>query len=543
MPSMTDRLRAIAGRAASRLQTFAGEPVRPAGPSPLAPPPRDPQLGVPPTPAAWVSERALRDAASPEALTGSIALGAGPTNDRYLSYPATQLDPNQIDSIFRQADRGQYLVPYGDLWQHICQRDYQISSLDRGRRVGVTTKKFQIESPDSRDPVAAGLRNAVEAMNDGIDAFDTEGVYSMLAANGPGYSLLEVIYQISTIRFPWKGSTVAVQTINPRQLRYVRPTHLFFKWDDDEPHLNLGSDGNLPLAAAPYKWIWYKALGDGIASTRGFFRPAAWLHLMGQTSMVSGAIFLKLFGIPQIRAFIKQDKWKDAVFKATIEAHLQQYGNGTPTVFPDWMKDAIEEAPGPLAGGGVEVHMKWRGFIDACLAKCIQGAVLQVEASGGGPGSYAQSQTHENRSYDVAVVDAVGTCEAIRAQLYRNWIELNGDALARVFGVPVDDLLIRNPHCSRRVDRETTPKERAEIAALFARGGMPISVRQLRREYAFDAPVDDRDAFSGEPVTVPSGAITVPPGEANQGVDNPKPEAAPGGRAAEPAPPSTENKE
>jgi hypothetical protein len=190
------------------------------------------------------------------------------------------------------------------------------------------------------------------------------------------------------------------------------------------------------------------------------------------------------------------------------------------------MKDRIVANPGPDVGAGVDVHMKWRGFIDACLAKCIQGAVLQVEASGGGPGSYAQSQTHENRSYDVSVVDSVGTCEAVRAQLYRNWIKLNGEVLAGVFGVPPEELLNRTPHSSRRLDRETTPKERAEIMAMFAKGGLDGSKRQMRNEYALDTPVDDDDAFHGEPVTVASGAVAVPPSAANKGVDNPKPEAA-----------------
>src|SRR5579871_2974621 len=516
MATISDRLRELAGRAASRLQTFAR------GPSSVAPPPRVP-VGIPPMQPLWVSEKALREAASPEALGGLISAGAGPTFDRYITYgSANQLDPNQIDTIFRQADRGQYLVQYGDLWQLLNQRDYQIFALDRGRRVGITTKRFQITASDPRDEVSVGLRNAVEAMNDGIDAFDTEGVYSMLAANGPGYSLLEVIYEIGTIRFPWRGSTVAVQTINPRRLRYVLPKHLYFKWDDDEPHLNLGGDGNPPLGAAPYKWVWYRTLGDGIASMRGYFRPTAWLHLLGQTSIVSGAIFLKLFGVPQIRAFIEQEKWKDQVLKATIEAHLQAYGNGIPSVFPHWMKDRIETQPGPLAGGGVEVHMKWRGFVDACMAKCIQGAVLQVEASGGGPGSYAQSQTHEARSYDVSVVDAVGTCETIRAQLYRNWIDLNGPVLAGVFGVEPAALLGRVPKCQRRIDRETTPKERAEIIKMFADGGLEGSKRQIRNEYALDTPDDEDDAFRGEPITVASGAAAVAPSTANDGVTNPK---------------------
>lgn len=522
MPSVSNIMRGLAGRAArlaaDRLQTFSlAASLDKWGPqptelTPVAPPPRVmPKIGIPASAPFWVSDEAMRIAASPEALGGSIAAGAGPTYDRYLTYAANQLDPNQIDTIFRQADRGQYLVQYGDLWQLVCQRDYQMFALDRGRRVGITTKRFQINASDTRDEVAGGVRNAVEAMVDGIDAFDTDGVHSMLAANGPGYSLLEVIYEVSTLRFPWKGTTISVQTINPRQLRFVLHKHMYFKWDDDQPYLQIASDGQLPLSVAPYKWIWYKTLGDGIASMRGFFRPCAWLHLLGQTSMVSGAIFLKLFGIPQLAAFINQEKYKDATIKAIVDSCMMSYGNGTPTVMPDWMQGKIEARDGPIGSGSVELHMKWRGFIDTCMAKAIQGASLQIESSGGGPGSYAQAVTHENRSYDVAVVDAVGTCETLRAQLFRNWLKLNAQVLALIFGVHPDDLVSRTPHCSRRIDRETTPKERAEIATMFARGGLELSMRQLRSEYAWDAPDSEADAFKGEPVPIQKGGAAVPP--------------------------------
>jgi phage gp29-like protein len=489
----------------------------------LGAPPRI-DAGLPPVQAPYVTEKALKQAQSVDAAQGFISSGAGPSYDRNRTYPARELDPEKIDQVFRNADRGQYMVEYGDLWQQLGERDYQLYSLDRGRRVGITTKRFQITASDPRDEVSVGLRNATEAMVDGIDAFDTDGIYSMLSANGPGYSLVEILYEFGVISFPWNGSTISVETLNPRALRFVHHKHLSFGYDSDAPFLNLGGDGNLPLAAAPYKWLWYRSIGDGIASTRGFMRPTTYLHLMRQTSLVSGAIFLKLFGIPQIAAYVEEAKYKDATLKAIIDECLASYGNGTPTVFPGFMEGRLKVDPGPIGSGAVDVHMKWSGFIDACMAKAVQGAVLQVEASGGGPGSYAQSQTHENRSYDVAVCDSIGTCGATKAQLFRNWIRLNARILAKAFGVPPEALLSRTPSCSRRLDREVSPKERAEIANMFAKGGLELSKRQLRNEYAFDTPADEADAFRGEPVVIASGAATVSPADAGKGVENPKPE-------------------
>jgi phage gp29-like protein len=251
--AIRDQLRSFAGRAGAALQRYSG------GGS-LGTPPRL-SVGLRPMQAPYVSEKAVREAQSTEALQGWIAGTAGPIHDRYRSHISRELDPETVESVFRQADRGQYLVQYGDLWQELLERDYQLFSLDRGRRAGITTKRFQISASDARDEVSAGVRNAVEAMVGGIDAFDTDGVYSMLSANGPGYSLVEVIYEFSVIHFPWGGKTIAVETLNPRQLRYVHQKHLWFGWDTDQPYLNQGGDGQLPLAVAPFKWLWYRALG------------------------------------------------------------------------------------------------------------------------------------------------------------------------------------------------------------------------------------------------------------------------------------------
>ena len=397
-----------------------------------------------------------------------------------------------------------------------------IANLDRGRRVGITTKKFLVHASDPRDPIAVGLADVTRAMFDQLDGFDS-AVYSMLSANGPGYSLMEPIYREGTLRFTWEKSTQTLTGLHPRELRWIHQRHLYFGWDTDEPHLDLGSDGKLPLAEAPHKLFLYQTIGDGIASARGFMRPATWLHVLGQSSLVSGGIFLRRFGIPPIAAFVPQAKWKDAAFQAEVLAHLQNWGNGDPAVFPDWMRDAFRVDPTAVTTGASNLHMQWRGFIDACLAKCIQGAILQSEASGGGPGSYALGTVHEARSYDVSVVDSIGSCERLRNGVVRAWIDLNKRALAKIFGVTPEDLLWRLPLLSRRIDRETSPKQRAEILCMFADRGMVGSINQARNEYAFDAPVDNNDRFEGKPIALSQAGATVSPSTANDGYEKPAP--------------------
>ena len=477
------------------------------------------------------NEAAAKRAESEEGLTGWIGPSAGPSQDRVKSYPGMELDPETILSIFREADRGYWLVRYADLWDDIRQRDYQLYSLDRGRRVGITTKRFDVLPSDPKDPIAVGLAAAAQTMVDQIDAFDS-ATYSLLSANGPGYSMQEPIYRHSTLRFTWNKSVQTLYGLHARELRWVHQRHAFFAWDTDAPHLDLGSDGRVPISSLPHKIFFYQTVGDGISSTRGFLRPATWLHLMKNTSLVSGAIFLKIFGIPPLAAYVPDGKWKDASTRDEIENYLRRYGNGEPSIFPEWMMGKIKADTAALGSGAMDLHMKWCGYLDACLAKAVQGAILQSEASGSGPGSYALGSVHEAKSYDVVMCDAIGTCEHTRSTLLWAWIDLNSDALAKIFNVPPHELFSRIPICARRIDRETTPKERAEIACMFAKGGMKLSKGQLRSEWAFDAPIDDDDAFNGEAVMVSSGGAAVPGADAaGKGVQVDKPDKS--------APPTT----
>lgn len=509
--AIRDRIRTLAGRAGAAVRRFTASS-----------PARLPGVGLLPTTPPAHNPKAAERIESEEGLTDWVGPGAGPSPDRIRSYPGDELSPADVQSIFREADKGFWLVRYADLWDDLRQRDYQIGNLDRGRRVAITTKKFQVHPSDPRDPIAIGLAKAVRAMVDNIDGFDAS-TYSKLSANGPGYSMEEPIYRYGTLRFTWDNATQSLYGLHPRELRWIHQRHAFFEWSTDAPHIDLGSDGRVPLSSTPHKLFFYRTVGDGISSTRGFERPVAWLHLLGQTSLVAGGIFMRRFGIPQIAAYIPQEKWKDEKFKAEVLSYLQAYGDGDPSIFPHWMKEMIKADPGPVGSGAMDLHMKWRGFIDASMAKSIQGAILQSEASGGGPGSYALGAVHEARSYDVSVCDAIGSCDHTRSTLFRAWIDLNQDALAAILNCKPEDLFARIPLCSRRIDRETTPKERAEIIALFAKGGLKASKSQLRGEYAIDEPVDDDDAFNGEPVAVAAGGAAVPAADAaSKGVINPK---------------------
>jgi hypothetical protein len=162
------------------------------------------------------------------------------------------------------------------------------------------------------------------------------------------------------------------------------------------------------------------------------------------------------------------------------------------------------------------------GLMNAEISKAVLFETLTTEASPSGAGSYAQSRTHENQKFDAIIADASGVCAAKRRDLFRSVVELNALDLAALFGVPPDDLMANLPWCSRRIEREVTPKERAEVRAIYLKNGLTQSKAQIRDENAYDVPTGPEDELKGEPQQVPQGGSLVAPTDAGA---PPKPEA------------------
>lgn len=513
--ALGDRLRGLAGRMGSRLITFSQPAVE-----------RVEGVGIPPMPPPAVDAGALALVRSRGALEGTITDGAGPMHTRTSTYPGDGLDPVAVDTIFREADRGQWISRYADLYHQVRRRSTHIFAVDHIRRVGVSGKKFLVHAHDST-PLAQGLRQYMEACVDEIDGFDT-ATYELLGANGPGYGAQEIVWGWRRVRFPWQGRTVSMDGLLPVGLRWVHQKHFWFAWDSDAPFIDLGGGaGKVPLSALPHKFVWHTTLGEGFASSRGWLRPVTWIHLLAQGAFRDAGILLRLFGIPNIQARIPRNLWENETIKAAVAAGLADFGNAKPSLFPDEVK--IESSPGTAASGAADLHPRMIGIANAEISKAMLFQTLTTESSASGAGSYAQSRVHENQKYDAVAADAVGVCENQRRDLGRSIVTLNLSDLCRIFGAGPDDILAHLPWFSRRVERETTPKERAETASIFMRNGLALSKSQFRDEYAFDVPTGSDDEMNGEPVQVSRGAAAVSSVAAVEGVkvsENPSPDRA-----------------
>lgn len=486
-------------------------------------PPRVPDVGIR-TPIPFpVTEKAKAIANSTEALFGSLSVGAGPTITRYSSYPATALDPTKIVSIFNDADKGVGIYRYGEFCAQVLQRDGHLFAVDRSRRTAVTNKPFRVYACDESDDLARSLAQFMTAVVDNIDSF-SRAVYSLLSANCVGYSAAEIIWAPGKVRFRGTdGKPVTVNGLFPRSLEWVHPKHFHFDYGSDEPLLDLGPDGWLPLPDT--KFVYHLANGDGIAATRGYIRPAAWLHMLKHHGLRDWAVFLTLFGIPNIWAKIPREKWEDPLVKSSVQQALTDFGQGIPTILLDDID--IEIKPNQPGGGSNDVHSTLVGFCNAELSKVVNGETLTTELAQ--TGSYNASSTHQATLYDTVKADGDAVDGSIRGQLFRAVIKLNAPELARVLGHPPEDLFLANPKAEHVIEREVSPEARMNMLDVAVNKlRVPVGVSSVYRTFGFSPPAPGEEQIKGELTTITGGGAAVSAGVSEDKVEVPKePPASP----------------
>lgn len=507
--TFAQRVRLAAERVRARVQAFS-----------TAVPPRLPGVGLQEPNYPLTNRAAEERVAGRDALETRISYGAGPTLDRWSSHPATKLDPIKIETILRQAQLG-VVYRYVEMCHEVLRRDAHLFGVDRGRRQSVANKPFLVQ-PKNDTPLAKALAHFMREAVDGIDGFPTS-IYELLIANCAGFGGGEIVWAPGRVRFAGlDGKLVTLQGLFPRRLDAVHGKHFQFKYDSDEPLLDLGTDGCIHLPR--HKFVFHRCAGDGLATARGYIHSVVWLHFLKHCGFRDFATFLHLYGIPQLYGKIERGYWADQKMRRVLELALVAYGQGeSAPVLPDGLD--IDAKAGPIGSGAADAHQALIGLCNYEESKAVQGEVLTSEP--GTSGSYNLGLVHADSKHEVTVGDALGTAADLRADLFVSVLELNAYPLARAFNVDPEELLYAVPRGEFRTDRETSPKERAEIVTRFADSGLRVSVSQIRREYGLDTPTGDEDVLPGKPVPISSGGAVASTVDAAAGVTNPKPETPP----------------
>ena len=430
------------------------------------------------------------EANSLSAMMGRITYGAGPIYTRSSSYPADQLEPARIRAILREADLG-IMYRKSEMDEQILERDAHLRGIDLGRRVEVSGKPFRIQ-PRNETPLAAALANWVRGIVDDMDSFD-QSVEDLLSANGRGYSAGEITWQYDRTRIDDGSGPRMIDTLTPVRIDYVHQKHFTFDQFTDEPYLMLSSSN---IALPPGKFVFHSAAGTGLIERRGFMRPCVWLHAMKQWAFRDLLVFQHLYGIPQLEGIYEGDVFQQDAQRDTYAQILQQFGEGFPAIHP---KDfEIKVTPPPPGGASTGPHAFTIGLCNAEMSKVVQGETLTTEV--GGQGSYAIGDVHADTKHAIITGDARKLARTFRSDLFAPMIDNNLDVLCETLGASPEDIRACIPTMSWRIDRETSPLDRASIVSMaINEWGLELDEEQQRDEFALNAPRPGSKPLKGKP--------------------------------------------
>lgn len=462
-----------------------------------------------------IAEEAKRVANSPDALLGRLSYTAGPILTRYSTYPGTGLNPATLLSIFQEADLG-IMIRKSDLDEQILQRDAHLQGVDRSVRNAIAGKPFRVRAANESD-LAVNLAKFMRAVIDQIDSFD-RSIYGLLLSHASGYACSEIVYDFGTVRLPDR----TLKGIYPRQLDLVHNKHFRFNLITDEPLLDVGQGGLIPLP--DHKFVFHTASDNWFAEKSGYMRSVAPLHMLKSHALRDWAVFIALFGLPNIFAQYPRELFQQNEAKAQYEQVLQDFGQGKPALLPDDLN--VNVTPAPSGGTSSDVHAAMIGWVNTEISKVVQGETLTTEL--GGVGSYNASETHADVKHDTVVMLSRALAASVRRDLFTAIVELNLDMLTLEFGATPEEIKASIPFAAWRIEREVNPNDRARIFSILVNElGMSIPVDQPREEFGIDPPQPGADVLKGKPVPISSGGAVAGSVDAADGIDNPKPEASP----------------
>lgn len=501
MSAFGNLARGVAGRAAQRLTAWSKpasgfEPV-----SPDQPTKNEKQ------------ESLLR---SRDALYGRVSYYAGPSADRYSSYPGTGLEPQQIWQLIMLRNQG-----YPDLYTQLCEqtieRDGHLGGVMDTRRNSVSDKPFRHHPIRRGDTLAEAGAKLAERIYDGIDAFD-QTIEDLLTAPAYGYALSEIVWTDRKVRVPLPngGFTVAVLTV-PSRVEWLHWKHVRFDRWTDEPYLWLGR-GQSELVLN--KFVFHDAAGTGLIEKRGFMGSCLWLSAAKRWSERDWLIYAKLFAIPNILAKYPNGQEEYEKHSEKYQAILKDWGEGIPALVPDDLVTEITRDPGANSGPSREII----GWANTEMSKRILGSTLTVEM-GGSQGSYAMADTHRDAPYMRSRADARKLCGTLRRDLTTACFRLNLQRLAELWGVPPDEVMDAVPRCSFRIEREMTPVDRQKVyEGAVNELGVEVDEDQYRDEMGLDAPRPGGRRLRGKPVPIGTGGLAPSVEASESGAEPPEKE-------------------
>lgn len=496
-PSPQALARGAAGRTQrieSRLQQFERSPKGSPG-LPSGPPEALPGFGPRSGPVVHDGSRLLSWAA----LRQRIALGVGPTADRWSTNPGDGLTPETIVRCRREAQAG-YPWRWADLCEQEIERNDVIKSRLDFRRAWPHQVPYRVDAPDhfKGDPIAEKMAAWSTALINRLRNCWPNAVHNLLSAPAYGYAACEQFWDWRDISFTLDGKEITVPGCwAPVHLQEMHQKKFVFHADTDEPLLYTGH-GRPGERWPKGKVLFHRCLGDGITERRGFMTAAVWIAWARQCAWRDLIIFMHLYGLPQFALMIERELLEQQELRDLIDEGMDQYGQGK---IPAWPAEAEVKELGQVKGE--PLHPSVINLADNALSVLITGSIL-AQTQGTGTGSYNMSDSHAVTAHLYRVPDGIALDRSIGECLLGPATEFNLDQLCLAFKATPEQIHQRISWFGwKAVSPAPTVTDIIGHYTQLKAAGFPLSATEMSQRTGYAIGADDADRI-GPPLGAPS---------------------------------------
>lgn len=379
-----------------------------------------------------------RAATSWLALRQRIALGLGPSADRWSTYPGDNLTPEKITQARKQAHAG-----YPLMWADLCEQEFERNSVIQGRHkfrtAWVHQVPWRIDPPDhfKGDRLSNLLAAWATTLVNRLRNCWPNAMETLLAAPAYGYAACETFWDYRDISFTYEGKEISVPgCFSPISLKEMHQRRFVFQTEEDEPLLWDGQ-GNPGIKWAKGKILFHRTLGHGITERRGYMTAAMWLAYALQAGWRDLIIFMHLYGLPQFALMLEEELLQQQEMRDLVDVGMDSYGQGK---IPIWPKEATIESLGQVSGE--PLHPMVINLAENHLSILITGSIL-AQSQGTGTGSYDMHEGHAVTAHLYRVPDGAALAASIGECLLEPAVEFNIDQLCKAFDATPEQLRLR----------------------------------------------------------------------------------------------------
>jgi phage gp29-like protein len=448
--------------------------------------------------------------------------------DRYNSYPAQGLTPENLALIFKEADQGD-VYRQSEMFEEMEERDAHLGSTLQTRKLAIQGLSWEI-LPASESPEDSKIADAAKEMVEYIEDFEG-GLLDIMDALGKGFSVSEIMWEFAERRW-WIKS-----------LNWVHQKRLTFSGPPTAEDLGRGNASpllKLPRLLTeteqvwgeelmPYKFIYHRAKSrSGIAPRGGLLRPCAYMYLFKNYDIKDWLIFNELYSVPM--RIGKYAASATPAEKTALRQAVFNLGVDAAAIVSD---STVIELLESKVRGETSAFKDLADFCDKAMSKAVLG---HTGSSEGTPGKLGSEDSANEVRQDILEADAKALMKTLRAQLLAPWVVYNFgpdkgvpqfkfhfegeedlEKIARTYGILVKDVNYKGIGVKHIADRFGIPQpEKGEE-----------TVSAVVTPNPFDVEAKDRKIGSAEETAtqknkgaLPSKEKHLPMIESQQSVDN-----------------------